>query len=45
MECEQCGHQMIVDGVGISNHLHADGSIDYDQDADHVAYCFDSDND
>lgn len=37
MFCQQCGHAMGRDAVGISHHLDVDGDIDYDQDADHVA--------
>ena len=35
--CYECGNPMQIDDVEVSNHLTADGAIDYDQDADHVA--------
>lgn len=38
MKCDECGNEMTVDENGISNHLTKDGEIDYDQDANHVAY-------
>lgn len=34
--CKECGNEMRIAGDGISNHL-ADGLIDYEQDANHVA--------
>lgn len=35
--CSECGGPCEVDGNGVSNHIDADGGIDYDTDADHVA--------
>ena len=37
LHCYFCGHQMDIAPSGASNHLTKDGSIDYDQDALHVA--------
>lgn len=36
--CYECGNPMQVDGHGITNHLTADGGIDYDRDAQHTPY-------
>lgn len=35
--CYECGAGASVDENGVSNHLDADGNIDYDADAEHVA--------
>lgn len=37
LTCAECGNSMALDDSQISNHLTSDGTIDYDQDADHVA--------
>lgn len=37
-ECAQCGNAFTIDDRGIAEHTNADGSVDYDQDADHVPY-------
>lgn len=40
--CTECGHPMVVNSDGTTNHLVEDSSgtdeIDHDQDEDHVAY-------
>lgn len=36
--CSECGGDYIISKGGISNHVDADGGIDYDKDANHVAF-------
>jgi hypothetical protein len=36
--CFACGEEMEITASGVSHHLTSDGEIDYDADADHVAY-------
>jgi hypothetical protein len=35
--CAECGDEMRVNAEGVSNHIAADGGIDYDKDAQHAA--------
>lgn len=37
MHCYECGEPMMLDENEVSHHLDADGNIDHDADADHVA--------
>jgi len=45
MICRECGQEMKIE-AGVSYHLDADGNVDHDADADHVAIAeLDRDND
>lgn len=35
--CHECGKDVVVEDNGVSHHLTADGAVDFDADADHVA--------
>lgn len=38
MHCAECGNEYILTDQEVSHHITREGDIDYDADADHVAY-------
>lgn len=38
LACDECGNDMVIEASGVSHHLDADGDVDHDADAEHVAF-------
>ena len=43
-DCHVCGEPFSIDSNGVANHVTKTGAVDYDADAQHVAYALDDDD-